>query len=179
MADGPLGGASASPGSDKSGETQGILKSMQTMIGTLVQKVSDIENKYEELRGKAMDEYADSVCEDSMNTAPRRGREEDACSSVSGRGRGADAHTSRTDRVGTDDNQSADGCARDGSKNTHRDTDSISESDFCITVAQNDKNDVLEADLDIQKKEGKPVAEKLSKVARSRFSVKQTEGETR
>ena len=109
MADGPLGGASASPGSDKSGETQGILKSMQTMIGTLVQKVSDIENKYEELMGKAMDEDADSVCEDSMNTAPGR-VEEDACSSVSARSRGADAHTSRADRVGTDaDNQSADG----------------------------------------------------------------------
>ena len=28
------------------------------------------------------------------------------------------------------------------------------------------------ADLDIQEKEGKPVAEKLAKVARSRFSVK-------
>ena len=41
MADGPLGGASASPGSDKSDETHGILKSMQTMIGTLVQKVTD------------------------------------------------------------------------------------------------------------------------------------------
>ena len=71
--DGPLGGASASPGSDKSDETQGILKSMQTMIGTLVQK-----------RGKAMDEDAVSECEDSMNTAPGRG-EEDACSSVSAR----------------------------------------------------------------------------------------------
>ena len=58
MADGPLGDASASPGSDKSDETQGILKSMQTVIGTLVQK-----------RGKAMDEDADSECEDSMNTA--------------------------------------------------------------------------------------------------------------
>ena len=46
--------------------------------GTLVQKVSDIENKYEELRGKAMDEYADSVCEHSMNTVPGRG-EEEAC----------------------------------------------------------------------------------------------------
>ena len=42
-----LGGTSASPGSDKSDETQGILKSMQTMIGTLVQTVSDIENRYE------------------------------------------------------------------------------------------------------------------------------------
>ena len=178
MADGPLGSASASPGCDKSDETQDILKSMQTMIGTLVQKVSDIENKYEELRGKATDEYANSVCEDSMNTAPGKG-EGDACSSVLARGRGADAHTSWADRVGTNDNQSADGCATGGSKNTHKDTDSISESDFCITVAQNDKNDVLEADLDIQKKEGKPVAEKLSKVARSRFSVKQTEGETR
>ena len=53
-------------------------------------------------------------------------------------------------------------CARGGSKNAHRDTDStISESDFCITVAQNEENDVfslLEADLDIQEKEGKPVA---------------------
>ena len=61
---------------------------------------------------------------------------------------------------------------------THRDTDSISESDFCITVAQNEDNDVLsmlEADLDIQEKEGKPVAEKLAKVARSRFSVKLSE----
>ena len=164
MADGPLGGASASPDSDKSDETQGILKSMQTMIGTLVQKVTDIENKYEELRGKEMDEYADRVCEDSMNTAPGRG-EEDACSSISARGRGADAHTSRADRVSTDDNQSADGCTRDGSKNTHRDTDSISESDFCITVAQNEENNVfslLEADLDIQEKVGKPVAEKLA-----------------
>ena len=66
-----------------------------------------------------MDEYADSVCKDSMNTAPGRD-EEDACSSVSARGRGADAHTSRADRVGTDDNRSADGCAKDGSKNTYR-----------------------------------------------------------
>ena len=57
-----------------------------------------------------MDEDADSVCEDSMNTAPGRDAE-DACSSVSARGRGADAHTSRADRVGTDDNQSADDCA--------------------------------------------------------------------
>ena len=56
MADGPLGGASASADSHKSDETQGIHKSMQTMIGTLVQKVSDIEYKYEELREKAMDE---------------------------------------------------------------------------------------------------------------------------
>ena len=62
MADGPLGGASASPDSDKSDETQGILKSIQTMIGTLVQKVTDIENKHEKLRGKAMDEDADSAC---------------------------------------------------------------------------------------------------------------------
>ena len=62
-----------------------------------------MENKYEELREKAMDEDADSVCEDSMNTAPDRG-EEDACSSVSARGRGADAHTSQANRVGTDDN---------------------------------------------------------------------------
>ena len=67
-----------------------------------------------------MDEYADSVCKDSMNTAPGRD-EEDACCSVSARGRGADAHTSRADRVGTDDNRSADGCAKDGSKNTYRD----------------------------------------------------------
>jgi len=68
---------------------------------------------------------------------------------------------------------------------THTDTDSISESDFCITVAQNEENDVLsllEADLDIQEKERKPVAEMLAKVPRSRFSVKlreQAEGETR
>ena len=88
------------------------------MIGKL--KVSDIENKYEKLREKAMDKDADSVCEDSMNTAPGRDAE-DACSSVSARGRGADAHTSRADRVGTDDNRSADGCAKDGSKNTYRD----------------------------------------------------------
>ena len=73
MADRPLGGASASPGSDKSDETQGILKSMQTMIGTLVQKASDMENKCEELRGKAMDEDADSVCEDSMEHCPGQG----------------------------------------------------------------------------------------------------------
>ena len=53
-----------------------------------------------------MDEYADSVCEDSMNTAPGRS-EENACSSISARGRGADAHTSRAERVGADDNQSA------------------------------------------------------------------------
>ena len=124
MVDGPLGGASVSPGSDKSDETLGILKSMQTMIGTLVQKVSDMENKYKELRGKVMDEDADSVCEDSMNTAPGRG-EEDACSSISARGRGADAHTSQADRVGTDDNQSADGCARGGSKNTEAQTVSV------------------------------------------------------
>ena len=73
-------------------------------------------------------------------------------------GPGAEAHTSRAN---TNNNQSADGCARGGSKNTHRDTDSISESDFCITVAQNEENDVfslLEADLDIQEKEGKHVA---------------------
>ena len=72
-----------------------------------------------------MDEDADSVCEDSVNTAPGRD-EEDACSSVSARGRGADAHTSRADRVGADDNQNADGCARGGSKNAHRRTQTLS-----------------------------------------------------
>ena len=36
---------------------------------------------------------------------------------------------------------------------------------------------LLEADLDIQEKEGKPVAEMLAKVARSRFSVKLSENE--
>ena len=97
-----------------------------------------------------MDEDADSVCEHSMNTAAGRG-EEDACSSVPARGRGADARTSRADSVGTDDNQSADGCARGGSKNTHRDTDSISEGDFCITVAQNE--DFCITDLDIQERQ--------------------------
>ena len=35
---------------------------MQTMIGALVQKASDIENEYEELRGKATDDGTDSVC---------------------------------------------------------------------------------------------------------------------
>ena len=75
MADRPLGGASMNPGSDKSDETQGILKSMQTMTGMLGKKVSDIENKYEKkMWGKVMDGDADSVCEDSMNTAPGRGR---------------------------------------------------------------------------------------------------------
>ena len=64
------------------------------------------------------------VCEDLMNTAPGWG-EEDACSSVSSRGRGADAHTSRADKVGTDDNQSADGCVRGGSKNTETQTLSV------------------------------------------------------
>ena len=93
-----------------------------------------------------------------MNTAPGRG-EEDACSSVSARGRGADAHASRADRVGTDDNQKRRRWLSQGrqQEHTHRDTDSISESDFCIIVAQNEENDVfslLEADLDIQGKEG-------------------------
>ena len=52
-----------------------------------------------------------------------------------------------------------------------------------MTVAQNEENDVLsllEADLDTQEKEGKPVAhcffaEKVAYVARSRFSVKLSE----
>ena len=43
-----------------------------------------------------MDEDADSVFEDSMNTALG---EEDVYCSVSARGRGADAHTSQADRV--------------------------------------------------------------------------------
>ena len=38
---------------------------------------------------------------------------------------------------------------------------------------------LLEADLDIQEKEGKPVAEKLAKVTRSRFSVKLSENKLR
>ena len=99
-----LGGARASPDSDKSDKMQGILKSMQTVIGMLVQKVCDIENKYKELREIAMDKYVDNVCEDSMITAPGIG-EEDARSSVSARGQGTDAHTSQADRVSTDDNQ--------------------------------------------------------------------------
>ena len=67
---------------------------------------------------------ADSVYEDSMNTAPGRGVE-DECSSVSARGRGADARTSRADRVGADDNQSADGCARMAAR-THTETQTLS-----------------------------------------------------
>ena len=130
MADRPLGGASMSADSDKNDETQCILKSMQITLGMLVQKVSDIENKYKELRWKATDDDTDSVCDESMKTAPGRGEEDentDACSMM---------HAILScSRVGTDDNQSADGCTRGGSKNTHRDTDSISQSDFCITVA--------------------------------------------
>ena len=72
--------------SDKNDETQCILKSMQTMIGTLVQKVSDIEKSTRNrLRGKATDDDADSMCDESVKTAPGRGEEDentDACSSV-------------------------------------------------------------------------------------------------
>ena len=107
-----------------------------------------------------MDEDADSVCEDSMNTAQGRD-EEDACNSVFGQGPRRRCTYIPGQQGRHRDNQNVDGFARGGSKNTHTDTDSISESDFCITVAQNEE---------------KPVAGKLAKVtARSRFSVKLSE----
>ena len=107
------------------------------MRGTLIQKVCDIENIYEELRGKAIDE--DSVCDESMNTAPDRGEEDentDALRSVSAKGRREALSSSHADRVGTDNEQS-EGC---GSENTHKEIDSISESEFCVTVVQNEDN---------------------------------------
>ena len=76
---------------------------MQAMMGTLrlSRKLVTLKtNQYEELRGKAIDE--DSVCDESMNTAPDKGEEDentDALSSVSAKGRREALSRSRADRV--------------------------------------------------------------------------------
>ena len=69
-----------------------------------------------------MDEDAHSVCEDSVNTAPGRG-EEDACSSISARGRCADARTSRVDRARMTKVQMA---APGAAARTHTETQTLS-----------------------------------------------------
>ena len=99
-------------------ETQDILKLTKSVMGTLIQKVSDIKNKYGEFRASAKD--TDSVCQNdkSMNTAPGRGEEDeinDSLNSVSDKGQ---EQTPHANRVSTDDKR--DGCARCGNKYTHK-----------------------------------------------------------
>ena len=97
------------------------MASMQKMMGTLVQKVTEMEKKYDEL-SKAKDS-SDSMCENAekeMYTAPGRGQE-DNLSSIS-------AASRREERVST--NSKKKGCAAGGSK----EEDSASESDFCVTL---------------------------------------------
>ena len=106
-------------------------------MGTLVQKVTEMEKKYDEL-SKAKDS-SDSVCENmekEMYTAPGRG-EEDNLSSIS-------AASRREERVSTDSKKK--GFATGGSK----EEDSAGESDLCVTF-QGPEEDVfalLEADLE-------------------------------
>ena len=144
-------------------DTRCLMASMQEMMRTLVQKVTDMEKKYDEL-SKAKDS-SDSVYENSekeMYTALGRG-EEDNLSSIS-------AASRREERVSTDSKKK--GCAAGGSK----EEDSASESDFCVTL-QGPKKDVfalLEADLE-KEQAGKPVAEKLANITKNRFSVKLSE----
>ena len=121
-------------------DTRRLMASMQEMMGTLVQKVTEMEKKYDEL-SKAKDS-SDSVCENAekeMYTAPGRG-EEDNLSSIS-------AASRREERVSTDSKKK--GCAAGFSK----EEDSASESDFCVTL-QGPEEDVfalLEADLEKNK----------------------------
>ena len=145
-------------------DTRRLMASMQKMMGTLVQKVTEMEKKYDEL-SKAKDS-SDSVYENvekEMYTAPGRG-EEDNLSSIS-------AASRREERVSTDSKKK--GCAAGGSK----EEDSASDSDFCVTL-QGPEEDVfalLEADLEKEEQAGKPVAEKLANITKNRFSVKLSE----
>ena len=145
-------------------DTRRLMASMQEMMGTLVQKVTEMEKKYDE-HSKAKDS-SDSVYENAekeMYTVPRRG-EEDNLSSIS-------AESQREERVSTESKKK--GCAAGGSK----EEDSASESDFCVTF-QGPEEDVfalLEADLEKEEQAGKPVAEKLANITKNRFSVKLSE----
>ena len=90
---------------------------------------------------RAIDE--ESVCDESMNTSPNRSEEDentDALSSVSAKGWREALSRSRADRVGTDNKQNEGYARGGGSENTHKEIDSISESDFRVTVAQNEDN---------------------------------------
>ena len=145
-------------------DTRRLMASMQEMMGTLVQKVTEMEKKYDEL-SKAKDS-SDSVCENAekeMYTAPGRG-EEDNLSSIS-------AASRREERVSTDSKKK--GCAAGGSK----EEDLASESDFCVTLQgpEEDMFALLEADLEKEEQAGKPVAEKLANITKNRFSVKLSE----
>ena len=143
------------------------------MMGTLIQKVSDIENKYTELKSRA--KVSDSVCQidESMNITPGRDEEDeidDCLSSVSARGQ--EKQTPHVDMVGTD--EQSDGCAGGDNKNTNKESDPVSDSEFCVTVKWQDEDvfSLLEADLKTQEQAGKPVVKKLAKVTRNLFSVK-------
>ena len=145
-------------------DTRRLMASMKEMMGTLVQKVTEMEKKYDEL-SKAKDS-SDSVYENAekeMYTAPGRG-EEDNLSSIS-------AASRREERVSTDSKKK--GCAAGGSK----EEDSASESDFCVTLQGPDEDvfALLEADLEKEEQAGKPVAEKLANITKNRFSVKLSE----
>ena len=139
-------------------DTRRLMASMQKIMGTLVQKVTEMEKKYDEL-SEAKDS-SDSVCENTekeMYTAPGRG-EEDNLSSIS-------AASRREERVSTDSKKK--GCAAGGSK----EEDSASESDFCVML-QGPEEDVfalLEADLEKEEQAGKPVAEKLQTLPKTGF----------
>ena len=91
MAEAQLGASIRPSTEDSTGdETRNILKSTQIMMGTLIQKLSNIENKMSssKVEQKRLIVFV-TMHEESMNTAPGRGQEgeiNDSSSSVSDRG---------------------------------------------------------------------------------------------
>ena len=75
-----------------------------------------------------------------MTTASGRDEEDEANDSLSSVwARGQEEQTPHADRISTDDNKS-DGFARGGSKNTHKESDSVTVNDFCVAVEERDED---------------------------------------
>ena len=75
-----------------------------------------------------------------MNAALDRGGEDETSDSLSNVwARGQEEQTPHADRISTDDNKS-DGFARGGSKNTHKESDSVTVNDFCVAVEERDED---------------------------------------
>ena len=179
-------GASAETDSGETQSMQELLKSMHCMqkqMGVLMQKVTDIEHKYEEDKTSSSSEFnavSDSKNDDEetdtengdvlcSQASPADGvgvSKKGDCSSAGGESSGVQKH-------GVSVSKKGDGSSAGGESSGVQVFDTASDAGFC--VEQDEESDVfslLEAELEVGEKLGKPVTEKLANITNSRFTTK-------
>ncbi|KAK7087737.1 hypothetical protein V1264_021748 [Littorina saxatilis] len=152
-----------------------ILKSMQTMMSQMMNKVVSLEENYNELAAKAQ------MCDDT-NEESDTAVEADDCATGSGvkirNQQTSLAGESGTQTVGESNSNSTQIQREKASEpsNTQH-VDDESESGFCVVLDSQDSDvfSQMEADLEVVEPVGMPVNEKLANITKSRFTVRMPE----